>query len=216
MIYTARQVEQLHKSNGHVTLPYRARMTPMAQDWVKSKGIRVGYADEPAPRTNPPKDCCDGCRHGAKKCCGESGVEKATVLFWCDGSCGVAKAALSAEARESKAAVVELPPGNLIPAVRQIASDISAGRASAAVLFVKTGAAALVFANRCPSLRAVLGTSLDAVEQGIALVAANVLVVEHPHKTLPQVKSMLARFFRGNTQASEALLRDLKELSSCV
>ena len=31
MIFTARQLEELHRSNGHVTLPYRARLTPLAQ-----------------------------------------------------------------------------------------------------------------------------------------------------------------------------------------
>ena len=40
MIVTARQLEDLYRangSNGHVVLPYRARLTPLAQDWVKAK-----------------------------------------------------------------------------------------------------------------------------------------------------------------------------------
>ena len=31
MIFTARQLEELHRTNGHVTLPYRARLSPLAQ-----------------------------------------------------------------------------------------------------------------------------------------------------------------------------------------
>ena len=41
MIVTARQLEDLHKShggNGRVTLPYRARLTPLAADYVRSHG----------------------------------------------------------------------------------------------------------------------------------------------------------------------------------
>ena len=45
MIFTARQLEDLHKTNGHIVLPYRARLTPLAHDWLKSKRITVGYSD---------------------------------------------------------------------------------------------------------------------------------------------------------------------------
>jgi hypothetical protein len=84
------------------------------------------------------------------------------------------------------------------------------------VLLVQTGAAALLFANRCPSLRAVLGTCLEAVEQGLQQVAANVLIVEYPYKTLMQVKNVLGRFARGNRSAlSDEVQRQLQELASC-
>ena len=48
MFVTVRQIEDLYKSNGsngHVVLPYRARLTPLAQDWVRSKKVAVGYSD---------------------------------------------------------------------------------------------------------------------------------------------------------------------------
>ena len=32
MIFTARQLEDLHRTNGHVVLPYGARLTPLAVD----------------------------------------------------------------------------------------------------------------------------------------------------------------------------------------
>jgi len=52
MIVTARQLEDLHRasgSNGHVTLPYRARLTPLGSDWVRAKKIVIGYSDVPMP-----------------------------------------------------------------------------------------------------------------------------------------------------------------------
>ena len=48
MIFTARQLQDLHKTNGHVTLPVGARLTPMAADWARSRKIAVVY-DGQAP-----------------------------------------------------------------------------------------------------------------------------------------------------------------------
>jgi hypothetical protein len=73
----------------------------------------------------------------------------------------------------------------------------------------------MLYANRCPSLRAVLGTCLEAVEQGVRLVAANLLVIEHPYKTLQQTKTLLARFVRGRRELSDDVVKQLSELSSC-
>ena len=50
MIITARQLEDLHKShggNGRVTLPYRARLTPLAADFVRTRKLTLGYSDMP-------------------------------------------------------------------------------------------------------------------------------------------------------------------------
>src|ERR671915_69440 len=109
MIVTARQLEDLHRQsggNGHVVLPYRARLTPLAQDWVKSKRVALGYADVSKPGSGnsvtvasaavagaePKKGaCCTKCAHDAGPCCSSA----AAYLWWCDGPCGPAKAALT-------------------------------------------------------------------------------------------------------------------------
>jgi ribose 5-phosphate isomerase RpiB len=99
--------------------------------------------------------------------------------------------------------------------VKTIAGEIKADRAGAAVLMVQTGASAVVFANRCPSLRAILGTCLEAVEQGIQQVGTNVLVIEYPHRTLQQMKNMISRFVRAKHELPEDVRRQLQELASC-
>ena len=61
-----------------------------------------------------------------------------------------------------------------------------------------------------------LGTCLEAVEQGIQQVAANVLVIEYPHKTLPQVQESARRDSpAASAQLSEDVKQQLKELASC-
>src|SRR3954466_7919622 len=150
MIFTARQLEELHRSNGHVTLPYRARLTPLAQDWLRQKKIVVGYTDietravSAAARVEQPL--------GSSR----------PFVWWCDGPCGPAKAALMAQSKESS--LNELGIANdanqLVPAIKRIADEIKSDGVSGAILLVKTGAEAMVYANRCPSLRAILGTCI--------------------------------------------------------
>ena len=213
MIVTARQIEELHKqngANGHVTLPYRARLSPLAADWVKAKRVALGYSDA-------------GADDGATTAKGEApvggpGVSPAgAVLWWCDGPCGPAKAALVACEKESslRALDVTRDANRIVAAVKALASEVKSGRAQAGVLMVKTGATAIVFANRCPSLRAVQGTCLDALEQGVRQVAANVLVIEYPHQSLQQMKNMIARFARAGRVLGEDARRQLEELASC-
>ena len=215
MIFTARQLEQLHRSNGsngQVILPYRARLTPLAQDWIRQRGIAVGYSDVEVEVSNRP---------GAAEA--TEAVEPATqesrrLLWWCDGPCGPAKAALLTVAREASFNAIEVAvdPRRIVEAVKIIAREVKAGRADGGVLLVSSGATAMVYANRCPSLRAVLGTCLEAVDQGTKLVAANVLVIEHPYKTLPQTRALLAKFVKARRVLSEELKRQLSELASCA
>jgi len=80
---------------------------------------------------------------------------------------------------------------------------------------VQHGAMATVLANRCPLLRAVVGTSLENVERGVQQLAANTLIIEYPQKTLQQVRNLLSRFLRAKRALPEEVGRQLKELASC-
>jgi ribose 5-phosphate isomerase RpiB len=215
MIFSARQLQELHKTNGHVTLPYRARLTPLAQDWVRAQKITVEYSDMEKPFSGAPQ----GQASSESKATGSPAKPQAagTFLYWCDGPCGPAKAAIVTQAKESSLIAIETSadPRHLVDVIKHVASEVKENRVVGAVLVVTSGALAMLFANRCPSLRAVLGSCQEAVEQGVAQMGANVLVIEHKYKTLPQVKNMLARFVRGARNVSDDVQRQLKELTSC-
>ena len=100
--------------------------------------------------------------------------------------------------------------------IRELAAEIKAGQAGGGVLLVKGAAEAIVFANRCPSLRAIVGTCLESVEQGISSVAANVLILEYPYKSLPQIRNLLSRFARGGGNLSDETAGRLRELAACA
>ena len=222
MIVTARQLEDLHRKsggNGQLLLPYRARLTPLAQDWVKAKRVTLGYSElasatAPAAAAESKGDaCCTKCAHDAGKCC-----SSASFLWWCDGPCGPAKAVVTTFEKEAgiKALDVQGGAGKIVSVIKKLAAQVKAGEAAGGILMVESGAAALVYANRCPSLRAIIGTCQEAVEQGIQQVAANVLVIEYPHKTLQQMKNMLGRFVKAKRELSEDADRNLQELASCA
>src|SRR4051812_23329560 len=228
MFLTARQLEALHRangSNGHLVLPYRARLTPLAADWVRARKIALGYSDDGARPENgkatandsPPPLAVSRASAETVSAGASAAPPTGAILWWCDGPCGPAKAALVTQSKESPLRPIELPAEQrqTVPVIRALAVEIKNGRAAAGVLLVQSAAAAMVYSNRCPSLRAIVGTCLEAVEQGIQQVAANVLVIEYPHRTLHQVKSMLARFARARRELPEDVRRQLELLGAC-
>jgi hypothetical protein len=214
MILTARQLQDLQgkgQTTDEIVLPYGARLTPLAVDWARSKRIRIGYGPKELAESLHPAE--KGAEVPAPAALGAT-----TVLWWCDGPCGAAKAALAAQARESNLAPIDLPSEatQLVAAIKRLAAAVKAGQAGGGVLLVKAAAEAIVYANRCPSLRAVVGTCLESVDQGIGSIAMNVLIVEYPYKSLPQIRNMLSRFARGAKNPSAETQRRLQELASCA
>ena len=218
MIFTARQLEDLHKTNGHVTVPVGARITPLAQDWLRLKKVTLKYGSNGAAPQKPAASAV-----GSESAPTQQNAlplafaPEGTLLWWCDGPCGQAKAAIAQQSRESSLQPLDLPASNdnLVPAIKRIAAEVKSGRALGGILLVQTGAAAIVYANRCPSLRAILGTCRQSVEQGVQQLAANVLVIEYPYHSLPQVRNILLPFVRGQREMSDDVKRQLQELSSC-
>lgn len=212
MIFTARQLEDLHKTNGHVVLPYGARLTPLAVDWARAKKIAVGYGPDELVRAS-------GGGNASSSAIGAKPQATAgAFLWWCDGPCGAAKAAVGALAKESSLTAIDLPSDakQLVPALKQLATAVKTGKSTGGLLLVQSAAAATVLANRCPALRAVAGTTLESLEAGIAQVAANVLVVEYSNKSFSQIKNLLSRFVRAKRELSDDVKRQLQELASCA
>jgi hypothetical protein len=219
MIFTARQLQDLHNGDGQIVLPYGARLTPLAADWIRAKRLSVGYAPPemvqasfPAATKRPSPQSSPGVPgEGAKAAAG-------AILWWSDGPCGPAKAAIAAQSRESALAAIDLPaePTQLVPAIKHLAAQAKSTSCAGGILLVKSAAEAIVYANRCSSLRAVVGTCLESVDQAMNAIAPNVLILEYPYKSLPQIRNLLSRFARGPRIPGEQVQHRLKELASCA
>ena len=209
MIFTARQLEDLHKSNGHVRLPIGARLTPLATDWLRHRNIRAVYDGHSL--ASPPK------AEASVPVASNAPSANDAILWWCDGPCGPAKAAIASATRESNLQPMNVnsEPKYLVTAIKHLAGELKDDRAAAGILLVQTGASAVVYANRCRSLRAILGTCREAVQQGVDQLAANVLIIETPYQTLSQVRNLLSQFIRARRTLSDDVKRQLAELASC-
>ena len=205
MFYTARQLESLLKDTGTIVLPYRARLTPLAQDWVRKTKASVGYGDvEERPL-----------REGSKNPASKT-PKQAKYLWWCDGPCGSAKAALmnaSQEAKLEAMAILE-DSSRVVSAIRHLSDEVDHGHAAGGILIVRHACAAGVYANRCRNLRAIVGTSLPTVETGIAELAANVLILEADQLSLREMKHLILRFAKAPRELRESVVRELKEMES--
>jgi hypothetical protein len=204
MMVTARQLAEMHKAaggKGPIVLPYRARLTPLAADWVRSAKVSIGYGEASASVEE---------KKAVSSTVGE-------YLWWCDGPCGAAKAAITMEAKQTPMRSIDPPSAGcpLTAALKIMAAEVKAGNALGGLLMVESGGAAVVLANRSVSLRAIVGTSIAAVDQGLNQIAANVLVIEHPRLSLAQVRNLVSRFVRAKRELSEEARRSLTELASC-
>jgi hypothetical protein len=201
MYLNARQLEQMLREQGAITLPYGARLTPAAQDLVRARGLSVQYvlaATKPAQTVVSP-----------------AAVAVKPFLWWSGIASGPAKAALAMASRESslvEMAILEDATKSLA-AIRHLNASVKNNLASGGILVVEHAGATCVLANRCPALRAVVGTSLAALDAGLRDVAANVLILEPGAMPLMVIKNLITRFVKSPRVVSEELSRQLSELS---
>src|SRR5690606_3822619 len=97
----------------------------------------------------------------------QRGASAAPLWMWyIEGACPVVTQ-ITAERRGRLRPVATVGRAGALPEViREMSQQISAGQIAGGLLFVPNAAVAMCFANRCSSIRAVVGTCGEAVEQG--------------------------------------------------
>lgn len=203
MILTQRQLEQLLKTHGSVVVPYRARLTPMAADWVRHNKVVIGYGDAPAGAVGV--DLMPRAANGRRP-----------FYYWSDGPNGVGKAALMAAARETR--LEPMPVGEdtkaLPVAIRRLSWQVKENRAGGGVFLTRNAGLATILANKATHLRAIVACNLTLVEEAIRSMAANVLVVQHESFSLNQMRNLIAMFCRAERPAADAIEKQIAELNA--
>jgi hypothetical protein len=201
MYLTARQVEQILREQGSLTLPFGARLTPAAQDVIRARKVDLRFdaaAMKPNLTTNPVASA------------------EGSYLWWAGVQSGTAKAALAMVAREanlSEAAILE-DASKAVSAVRAIASAIKSNSSAGAILVVESAGLTSVLCNRSPALRAIVGTSIASIDAGIRDVAANVLIIEPATHSMMSLKNMISRFIRTPRRLDATIEHQLIELAT--
>lgn len=204
---TAKQVDAA--PGDKLLLDAEAKLTPLAQDRARERGLSIRRASPLAGRrsaagaTDP--------AHGP----GSAARGSAPFLWYADGHCPAVRAIVGELSDRLAPAASDQSVEPLASVVMRIARQ-TAGHASGAVLFVSRAAAATCFANRCRSLRAIVGSCPEAVDQGVSELAANVLIVEYPYHDRPRMREMVRRFIDADRPALPEVDRRLRELEQCA
>jgi hypothetical protein len=195
-VVTAKQLDQL--TGSVVRLSSSARLTPLAVDIVKERKLTVERVASASASSSASAPASGG------------------WVWWIDGHCPQAEQT-AADLRSSLTALSHRRSGQAMPEViRDVARRAATGRLAGAVLFVPSAVKAAVMANRCPTLRAIVGTSVNAAEEGVRQVAANVLLIEYPQHGGASMRAMIQAFLAATRPDLPEVERQLKELGTCA
>lgn len=273
---TARQLQQLHATGLPIVLPYRAKLTPLARDFVRQRKIQLGYADVPeltlasvikdhpsasavatgtqysggstaglsatgttaarASAGSSKQAAIDVIAHAVRSASTTAtesanasspvaagshsgmGTGNLPTLWWCQGNCGAAKAALTMAGQSMPMAAIELPgePRHTAQVIKAIAKAIAGRQAQAAVIVVPASGLAALLANRHPAIRAVVANNLGTLDAAMETIAPNVLILETAGLTLMLARNLMLRFLKHRPQPSTDLQKLIEEASRCA
>jgi len=197
-IVTANQLQAAidAASNGVARLDANARLTPLANDLARQNPDNV-------------------LRVAAVEAGGNAVQQQAKWLWWTEGQCPVISGLEARHAGQMIRFGAGHGSSSLSNVVRELAGAIAHKRAAGGLLFVKHAARAMCLANRCRSLRAVVGTCIEAVNQGINDLGMNVLVIEYPYQNQQTIYSMVEGFLRRWPTVPTMVERELADLHRC-
>ena len=177
---------------GTIYLAPGARLSPLAMDLVKQRGLQIQTISA-VPKA----------------------AATASWIYWMQGHCPSAARAIE-QWRGQAVADVRTSANQQLPAViRAIAKEFAGGQTRLAVMFVPSAARAVCLANRCENLRAIVGTCRQAVQEGIELLGANVLVLEYPHHGFKSMDELVRLFLTSSGKAPKDIESQLTELAAC-
>ena len=200
-IVTANQLQAAMAAapDGVAVLACDARLTPLAADLAREKpqgvcrassGTVAAPAGSPAPAALP-------------------------LLWWADGPNAAVRQIVEQRRDRLRSSTTGANPSATAQVVRDLAAAIKARQVAGGLLFVNHAAQAMCYANRCLSIRAVLGTCDEAVEQGLGELGANVLVLEYPFVGQRAMAAMVDRFMHAPPTVPPSVERMLAELHRC-
>lgn len=191
-----------------------AKLTPLAEDRVRERGMSVRRASRLAGR----RDGSGEARRGGSGAGPGAWSGEGEWLWWSDERCPEVKGAVDGLDgwRLTPVSASSRGPEAIAAVVRAVAERVGSRRAAGAVLFVRGGAAATCLANRSRALRAILGPCPASVERGVRDMAANVLIVEHGFHDRHRMASIVRRFLETPRPAPPVIERRLREVEPCA
>jgi hypothetical protein len=194
-------VNQLRTIRGPIRLAKGSILTALAQDFIKDHALNV-MTDEMAQVT--------------KVNAGSTPNSAALPTFWwIEGQCPSVAKVVDALRPHLLASREPSRPDNLKTAIKELAKLVKTGKVRGGLLFVPSASRAICYANRCPSLRAIVATTERAVSEGLELLAANTLVIEYSQFGFKGMFPLVKPFIDNQPGLTAAVAKDLNELATC-
>ena len=203
-IVTAEQLREAVKASpdGKARLAPRARLTPLANDLVRERpGVVVRAASSPAPASASVSSVAAPVATGKP------------WLWWASGHCPAVQQLTNDRRDALRPSAARRDEAGLLQVVRDLAAGVAKKDLAGGVLFVRAAARPLLLANRSPALRAVAGHRADALEEAIADLAPNLLVLEYPRLSGELMRMLLDKVLATRPRPSAVLKRELDDLS---
>lgn len=211
-----------------IQLGYADVPEPTLASTLSAAPVTSSTSTAPAPRGNATASAQSAVKSNATTSSGSAasaiaasactGSGQLPILWWCQGNCGPAKAALAMAGQAMPLLAMELPgeDRHTAQAVATIASSIARQQAQAAVIIAPSSGLATMLANKHSNLRAISAGSLAALDVAIAAAAPNVLVLESAGLTLMSARNMILRFLKSRPDVSTELQRVIEEAGRCA
>lgn len=201
-IVTENQLREAIKASpaGVALLSSTAKLTPLANDFARQFPQKIKRVEA---------------QSSASKAGAVAQPANLPWLWWIQGQCPVVNKVVSERSSQLRTMSAARSGESLPAVVRELAQAVKTGQAAGGLLFVPSAARATCLANRCASLRAIVGTCGEAVEQGIRELGANVLIIEYPHHGPRSVFGMVDRMLGQKPEVPASVQRDLADLHRC-
>lgn len=207
---TENQLREAIKASplGVALLAADARLTPLGNDFARQFPQKIQRATHAYTTTTTHTNKAFGTG-------GASGGGDLPWYWWIQGQCPAVTQVTNQRAAQLRTMAAGHNSEQLGQVVRDLASAIKSSKAAGGLLFVPSAARVMCMANRCASLRAVVGTCGEAVEQGVRELGANVLVIEYPHQGPRSIQAMVDRMLSQKPVVPASVQRDLADLHRC-
>jgi len=180
--------------DGVARLAPDARLTPLANDFARENPDKISRnAASPIGNRQP-------------------AIGSAPWLWWADVHCPAVQNLTHALRSRLRPSAAPRSQSGLTQLLRDLARDVSRGTVRGGLLFVRHAGEAVCLANHVKGLRAVVGTTGDAVGAASGL-GVNVVVIEHPHLSPPAMREVVERAMALPERPAPQIVRALQELS---
>lgn len=195
-IITAAQLQEaIENSLGQkVLISPTARLTPLATDYARENPDKIERGQASVVQSS------------------NSSSQAASWLWWADGHCPAVQAITAAHRQRLRPSAAARSESGLLQAIRDLKIGLANQTLAGGLLFVSSAARAGLLANRCPEVRAVVGTCEQGVNEAISDLGVNVLIVEYPYVDENQMSAMVAAMLAGLPEVSPHLARELADL----